>query len=66
MNLNVSELFSKQTMYSDFLFNKTHTSAQRHTQPPILWVLAVPFLGVNQLDHEANRSLPSTPEIKKE
>jgi len=32
-------------------------------QPPFHWVLGAVFPGVEQLEHEANHSTPSSPEV---
>jgi hypothetical protein len=47
-----------------FLFSTSSRPALGPTQPPIQWVRGVFSLGIKRLGREADRSLPSTDEVK--
>jgi len=46
-----------------FLFITVSVLALGPAQPPIHWVLGALFPWVKQLEHEANHSFPSSPEV---
>jgi hypothetical protein len=47
-----------------FFFSTVFIAALEITQPPIQWVLGALPLGVNQLGHKADHSIPSNTKVK--
>jgi len=56
--------FDSQWMQEMYLFSTASTQVVRHTQPPIQWVLEALSTGVKQVEHEADRSLLFSTEVK--